>query len=470
MAFEAGGLFECGGCGGGGCKAYDTVRKRWRHLNFFQHEAFLHAPAPRVQCPSCGVRMARVPWARPRSGFTLLFEALVVTMAAQMPVRAVGRIIGEHDTRLWRIVRHHVDEARAAADHGGVKAVGVDEKACRRGHSYVTFFADLDARRLLYATPGRRSGVLKEFRKDLEAHGGSAEGVRELCMDMSAAYMKGARESFPDAEITFDRFHVVKLLNEAVEKVRRAEQKERPELKRSRWLWLWNPERLTPDQQERLDELPDPARLALDTAEACRLKLAFQEFWDLPPEIAALHLEVWCLHAEHSGLAPMARVAGTIRRHSPGILRWLRSRISNGMLEAMNSLVQAAKVRARGYRTVENFITMACPVCGKSWPSTCPLETARRPICPSSRLVPRRLTATPARTVPGRSDSRGSTSPSAARNRRPFSASVLEIGPKLLERAQACGRPRQFSILHRRVIFCPMYITYSGLPGSGQEK
>ena len=184
-------------------------------------------------------------------------------------------------------------------------------------------------------------------------------------MDMSAAYMKGERESFPAAEITFDRFHVVKLLNEAVEKVRRTEQKGRPELKRSRWLWLWNPERLSPDQREHLDELLDPSQVALDTAEAYRLKLAFQEFWTLPPDLAALHLELWCLHAEESELAPMVKVAGTIRKHSAGILRWLHSRISNGMLEAMNSLVQAAKVRARGYRTIENFITMAYLVCGK---------------------------------------------------------------------------------------------------------
>ena len=170
LNFEAGGVFECGGCGDGGCKAYDTAWKRWRHLNFFQHEVFLHAPAPRVQCPSCGVRRARVPWARPRSGFTLLFEALVVTMAAQMPVRAVGRIVGEHDTRLWRIVKHHVDEARAAADHGGVEAVGVDEKACRRGHSYVTFFADLEKRRLLYATPGRKSGCWGSSGRTIRRH------------------------------------------------------------------------------------------------------------------------------------------------------------------------------------------------------------------------------------------------------------------------------------------------------------
>ena len=234
-------------------------------------------------------------------------------------------------------------------------AVGVDEKACRRGHSYVTLFADLEERRLLYATEGRKAGVLGEFRTDLEAHGGSGDGIGELCMDMSAAYMKGARESFPDAEVTFDRFHVVKLLNEAVEKVRRTEQKGRPELKRSRWLWLWNPERLTPDQRDRLDELLDPSQIALDTAEAYRLKEAFQEFWDLPPTLAGLHLELWCLHAEESGLAPMATAAQTIRKHSAGILRWLHSRISNGMLEAMNSLIQAAKVRARGYRTTEEL-------------------------------------------------------------------------------------------------------------------
>ena len=259
LNFERGGLFECGGCGGEGCKAYDTAWKRWRHLNFSQHEAFLHAPAPRVKCPSCGIRRARLPWARPRSGFTLLFEALVVTMAAQMPARVLARIVGEHDTRLWRIVKHYVDEARAAADHGKVRSVGVDEKACRRGHSYVTLFADMEKRRLLYAAQGRKSEVLGEFRADLEAHGGSGDGIRELCMDMSAAYIKGARESFPDAEITFDRFHVVKLLNEAVEKVRRQEQKGRPELKRSRWLWLWNPERRSLRPPHDLD--PGPAHL-----------------------------------------------------------------------------------------------------------------------------------------------------------------------------------------------------------------
>ena len=365
LNFEVGGTFARGGCGGEGCKAYDTARKQWRHLNFLQHQAYLHAPSPRVECAECGIRQERLPWARPRSGFTLLFEALALAMMSEMPVKAVARIVGEHDTRLWRIAGHYVNEARAAADHSGVRAVGVDEKASRRGHGYVTFFADPDQRRLLYATEGRKWGVLAEFRADLEARGGSADGIEEPCMDVSAAYIKGARESFPDAEITFDRFHVVKLLNEAVEKVRRTEQKERPELKRSRWLWLWNPDRLGPAQRLRLDELPDPSRIALATARAYQLKLSSQEFWNLPPALARRHLERWCALAEESGLAPMATVAATIRAHATGILRRLHSRIGNGMPEAVNSLVQAAKVRARGYRTTENFITMAYLVCGK---------------------------------------------------------------------------------------------------------
>ncbi len=230
----------------------------WRHLNFFQHQVYLHAPSPRVECPECGIRQARLPWARPRSGFALFFEALALAMMSEMRVKAVARIVGEHDTRLWPIARHYMGEARAAADHSGVRAVGVDEKASRRGHSYVTFFADLDQRRRLYATEGRKWGVLGQFQADLDAHGGSADGIEELCMDMSPADIKGARESFPDAEITFDRFHVVKLLNEAVEKVRRTEKKERPELKRRRS--LWNPDGLSPAQRQRLDELLDPSR------------------------------------------------------------------------------------------------------------------------------------------------------------------------------------------------------------------
>ena len=363
--FERGGTFACPECGREGCKAYDTSEKRWRHLDFFQHRTFVHARVPRVECPECGVKQVEVPWARPGSGFTFWFESLVMALVCEMPVNAAARLVGEHDTRLWRILRHYVAEARAAADFSEVRSVGLDEKASRRGQNYITLFADLDEAQLLFATEGRDASVFGRFRLELLRHGGRPEQIKELCMDMLPAYIQGARRQFPDAEITFDRFHVLRLLNDAVDAVRREEQKERPELKRTRYLWLKNRGRLNAAQQKELDELLRPSRSHLKTARAYRLKLALQDFWELPPILAEKFLKRWYYWATHSRLAPMIRVARTIRKHASGVLRWFRSRVSNGMLEAMNSLLQAAKTRARGYRTTENLIAMAYLVSGK---------------------------------------------------------------------------------------------------------
>ena len=154
-------------------------------------------------------------------------------------------------------------------------------------------------------------------------------------------------------------------MNRAVDEVRRAERKERPELNRTCYPWLKRRGKLTASQQRWLGELLDPSRRGLKTALAYRIKLAFEAFWDLPPRLAATYLEKWCSWAGESGLQPVIDAAKTIRKHWDGILLWFRSRISNGMIEGINSLIQAAKARARGYRTTENFITIAYLVCGK---------------------------------------------------------------------------------------------------------
>jgi transposase len=364
LDFRAGAVFSCPECGASGCRAHDTVEKTWRHLNFFQHEAYLHARTPRVRCSKCGVRLVLVPWARPGSGFTLLFEALVMTYAKDMPVAALARMVGEHDTRVWRIIHHYVDEARAAADFSAVTSIGLDEKASRRGHNYVTLFVDLDESRLLFATETRESSTLAEFRADLEQHGGEAGQIREFCLDMWPAYLKGIRESFPDASLTFDKFHVMKLLNEAVDGVRRQEQRDRPELKRSRCVWTTNPENLTPTQFSLLDAL-DVKSLKPKTARAYHMRLAFQEFWQTPSSQARSFLKQWYFWATHSRLKPMIEFARTVRRHEEGILRWAESRVSNGVLEGLNSLIQAAKAKARGYRSTRNLIAMAYLLGGK---------------------------------------------------------------------------------------------------------
>jgi len=134
---------------------HDTVDTTGRHLDFFQHRALLHARLPRVRCPEHGVRQVSVPWARPGSGFTLLFEALVLRFATVMPVATVAVMTREHDTKIWRVVEHHVHAARDQLDLSGVRRVGMDETSARKGQDYISIFADLDARRVLFATEGR---------------------------------------------------------------------------------------------------------------------------------------------------------------------------------------------------------------------------------------------------------------------------------------------------------------------------
>jgi transposase len=362
--FDRGSVFSCPQCGKTECKAHDTERRTWRHLNFFQYKTLLHARVPRVQCDDCGILTVKVPWARPGSGFTLLFEALAMMMMKAMPVRVTARIVGEHDTRLWRVLAHYVLQARAKLDLSSLQAVGLDETASRRGHNYVSLFADLDQHQVIFATEGKDAGTIEAFKADLILHGGDPKAVEEFCCDMSPAYISGITEHFPHAELTFDKYHVLKIINEAVDEVRRQEQRERPELSGSRYAWLTNPENQTRAQAARIRELLVSQR-NLKTARAYHIRLNFQEFWEQTSGQAEAFLKGWYFWATHSRLEPIIEAAATIKRHWHGVLRWFKSRINNGVLEGINSLVQAAKARARGYRTTRNLIMMIYLIAGK---------------------------------------------------------------------------------------------------------
>jgi len=210
----------------------------------------------------------------------------------------------------------------------------------------------------------RNSSTVERFKQDFSAHGGCPERVEEACCDMSQAFIGGIREHFPKAQITFDKFHIMKIINEAVDEVRRVEQRDRPELSRSRHVWLKNPENLKASQVERLKELSLP-KLNLKTTRAYHLKLNFQELFTQPVEQSEAFLKKWYFWATHSRLEPMKKAAATIKRHWNGILRWFTSGISNGILEGLNSLVQSAKSRARGYRSTRNLIAMIYLIGGR---------------------------------------------------------------------------------------------------------
>jgi transposase len=361
--FARGGRFPCPACARADCPVHDTSMLEWRHLNFFQHQAFLHARTPRITCPVCGVKQIAVPWARPGSGFTLLFEALAMTLMTAMPVAAAARLMGEHDTRMWRVLHHWVEEARERADYASVRRVAIDETAARRGHDYVSLFVDIDERRVLFVTEGRGADTVEAFADDLEAHNGDASHVKQVCIDMSAAFIKGVTENLTEAEITFDKFHAVKLVNDAVDKVRRAEAKGRPELKRSRYLWLKNEPALSAESRASLQAL---TRLHLKTARAYQIRLALQEVYQQPTwEWGALFLDRWYSWAIRSRLEPIKEAARTVMRHRDGILAWFDSRIANGLIEGINSLVQAAKAKARGYRSTRTLKAITYLIAGK---------------------------------------------------------------------------------------------------------
>jgi transposase len=209
LGCERGARFACPAkdCAHGSCPVHDTLGKTWRHLDFFQHKAFLHVRLPRVRCPQHGVRQVSVPWARPGSGFTLLFEALVLSFAAAMPMAKVAAMTREHDTRIWRVVEHHVHAARDQLDCTGVTRVGMDETSARKGQDYVSIFADLDVRRVVFATEGRCAETVARFAADLAEHGGDPEKVTDTSSDMSTAFISGIAQHLPNATMTFDRYH-----------------------------------------------------------------------------------------------------------------------------------------------------------------------------------------------------------------------------------------------------------------------
>lgn len=337
-------------------------------MNFWQHETHLSASVPRVSCPEHGVVTVEVPWARSGSGFTLLFEALVVRLAKDMPVAAIARQVGEHDGRLWRVVQHYVDEMRADVSHAEVRNIGVDETSANAKTPFITVVVDMDEKKVLFATPGKDSSTVGAFAEDLVKHGGDPKAITEVSADMSKAFIAGVEQYLPNADITFDKFHAVKLVTDALDEVRRQESTEGGGatvlLKGSRYALLKNVENQT-DHQAFLAKVLALPELHLKTGRAYRLKLAFQEAYQLPGNAGVEALNRWCQWAQRSRLPDFARVAKTIRKHWDGITRYFTSGLTNAILEGINSLIQSAKARARGFRNVEYLIAMVYLIAGK---------------------------------------------------------------------------------------------------------
>jgi transposase len=365
----------CPACGVVDQGIHDRVQRSWRHLDFFQYEAWLHAEVPRVGCSACGkTTQVAVPWAREGSGFTLLFEALSLSLCQEMPVSQAAAMLRVAGKRLWRRIEHYVGKARAQDNMIGVRQIGIDETSVKRGHEYITVVHDLDAKRLLYACPGKDHETVAAFARDLTAHGGNPEAVAHVCIDMSTAYTKGVGESLPAAAISFDRFHVIALANEAMDEVRRQEMSEQPEAVREalsgantkeRKALMWGMRKNPVDWgQAQTNAMHLLQRSRLKSARAWSLKQALREVYAIAlasNSRAQAHeaLRRWLSWARRCRLEPFKRLAKTIQERLAGVISGMLDGRSNAFVEAMNGLLQQTKTAARGFRTVENFIAIA---------------------------------------------------------------------------------------------------------------
>ena len=354
---------------------HDRVQRSWRHLDFFQYEAWLHADVPRVACTACGkTTQVSVPWAREGSGFTLLFEAWALTLCKELPVAQAAQKVRVQDHRLWRRIKHYVGAARAKDDMSEVRQIGIDETSTKKGQQYITVVHDLPAKRLLFVTPGRDHQTVLDFAQDLQAHGGRPEQIEHVCMDMSGAFLKGVTQAMPQAAICYDRFHVAALAGQAMDEVRSAEFKADAKAvsealgeldtktRRSlSWAMRTHHERWRARHILAMHALQ---RTHLKAARAWRMKVALRQVYEAAAqaqsdEVAKAGLKKWISWAGRSRLEPFKRLAKTLSTHWDGVVAGMLQGRNNAYVEAMNGLLQQAKRAARGYRNTENFIAIA---------------------------------------------------------------------------------------------------------------
>lgn len=366
IAFAEGAETTCPECGAV-CSRYDARTRTWRHLDTMQYRTLLTADVPRVKCSEHGVKQVKVPWAMPGSRFTAMLEALVIDWLKESSTSAVARLLGmswdEVDGVMSRAVARGLERRKSQP----LRAMGLDETSFQRRHEYVTVVFDIERTRVVEVLDGRSRQAVETFFWDTPFE--DLQTLESISMDMWGPYIEAVLEHVPDAEkkIAFDRFHIAKHIGDGVNKVRVQEHAELQgdgvdTLKGTRYLWLQNPENMTPNNLTRFEALRDTA---LRVAQAWAMKETARHLWSYTTRgwarRAWLGLIEWMTS---SGLEPMAKVGRTLREHLWGITNAIVLGVTNAHLEAVNAKIQALKKRACGYRNRARFRAAILFHCG----------------------------------------------------------------------------------------------------------
>jgi transposase len=367
LVHEAGVQWSCPECGQP-CPLYDhQPERRWRHLDTCQYQTILHAEPPRSNCAEHGARAVKLPWAEPSSRFTALFERLAIDWLKAASQKAVGDQLGLSWDEVHAIQERAVQRGLTRRQAEPIERLGVDEKSFTKGHHYFTMVNDLDRSRVLFVAEHRTEESLDGFWRSVSEEQRAA--VRGVAMDMWDPYINSTRKHLPDADrkIVFDKFHIAKHLGEAVDLVRRRENKQLKaagddRLTGTRYDWLRHPARMEPDDRKQFAVLRDSN---LKTARAWALKEAMMAFFLYHYERPARkHYRWWHNWAVRCRLKPMIEKARMIQRRFANIITYLRLRITNAASESINSKIQWVKYTARGFRSKKNFVTAIYFHCG----------------------------------------------------------------------------------------------------------
>jgi transposase len=351
--------WECPECGRQSALYDHQPERTWRHLDTMQYTTLLHARPPRVNCEEHGPRAARLPWADPKSRFTLLFERFAIDVLRMASVDAAARLLRLSWDEAWRIKERAVERGLARKPKVPPRYVGIDEKAFRAGQaSYMSIVSDLVKGTVEWVGPDRKAETVAEYFDQFTDE--QLEKIDGFAMDMWRAYTKAVHDRFPDADskIIYDRFHVTKEVNEALDQIRKAENRELLRegddiLKGTKYLWLTSRENL-----KRRQSFTDLRRSKLKTARAWAIKEALRDLWEYrSPSRAEQYWKKWYFWASHSRLQPIIRAAKKLKKHEHRILNYFIHRITNAMAESINGQIERLKRVANGFRNQKNFKT-----------------------------------------------------------------------------------------------------------------
>jgi transposase len=348
---------------------YDHTEERvWRHLDTCQLKTFLHARVPRTGCLEHGMRKVKVPWAETRSRFTLLMERLIIDVIRQCQTIAGACVLLRISwDEAFGVMERAVIRGQERKEASVVKYIGVDEKAFRRGHSYLTVVCDIEQSTVEYVTEDRTIESLGSYFASLSP--AQRDGIEAVAMDMWEPYVQATKQALPLAEqkIVFDRFHIMRQMNDALDRVRQAENSRLSRrgcdlLKNTKHWWLYASE-----------NVPDRYRVSfgqlkahnLQTSRAWAIKETLRELWGYRSITwAKKFFDKWFGWAKRSRLTPVKKVADMIHSRIWSVLSYCRHAVTNGVAEGLNSKIMTIKRKCCGFRNLENFKTSIYFHCG----------------------------------------------------------------------------------------------------------